>query len=61
VEPSVQRPPLRTLLVNLVVLGGWTTAIVVLDKAAGDAVAAVVSFLGYGGYIAWYFWSHRYH
>jgi hypothetical protein len=61
VETRVKRPPLRKLLIQLVVLGAWTTALIVIDKTMGDGVVFVVSILGYGGYIAWYFWSHRYH
>jgi hypothetical protein len=60
VETRVQRPPLRKLLFQLVELGTWTTALIVIDKAMGDGVAFVVAIVGYGGYIAWYFWSHRY-
>jgi hypothetical protein len=60
-EPSVQRPPLRKVLVLLVDNGGWTAAIIALGKLTNDVVAAFVALLGYGGYLAWYFWSHRYH
>jgi hypothetical protein len=59
-RPTVERPPLRKLLVQLIVVGAQTAAIVVIDKTLGDGIAFVVAFLGYGGYIAWYFWSHRY-
>jgi hypothetical protein len=61
VESRVQRPPLRKLLVQLIVFGAWTTALIVIDKAMGDGVAFVVAIVGNGGYIAWYFWSNRYH
>jgi hypothetical protein len=59
-EPRAQRPPLRTVLVSLIAIAGWPVALIALDKATSDAVAVVVALLGYGGYIAWYFWSHRY-
>jgi hypothetical protein len=60
VEPTVERPPLRRVLIFLVVNAVWTAALVALDKLEGDGIAAVVALLGYGGYLAWYFWSHRY-
>jgi hypothetical protein len=60
VEPSVQRPPLRKLLVQLIVVGAWTTALIVIDKTLGDGIAFVVAILGYSGVIAWWFWSNRY-
>lgn len=58
---SVQRPPLRTVLIRLIAITAWPAAIVALDKATSDVVAAFVALLGSGGYIAWYFWSNRYH
>jgi hypothetical protein len=61
VETRVQRPPLRKLLLQLVVVGAWTTALIVIDKTMGDGVSLVVGILSYGGYLAWYFWSNRYH
>lgn len=60
VVPRVQRPPLRKLLVQMVVLGAWTTALIVIDKTMGDGIAFVVAILGYGGVIAWWIWSNRY-
>jgi hypothetical protein len=46
--------------VSLIALAGWPAALIALDKVTNDVVAAIVAILGYGGYIAWYFWSHRY-
>jgi hypothetical protein len=61
VETSVKRPPFRKVLIQLVVLAAWTVALIALDRLTrGDGLALVVSLLGYGGYLAWYFWSHRY-
>jgi hypothetical protein len=59
-QPSGRRPPVRTVLVSLIVLAGWPAALIALDKVTNDVVAAIVAILGYGGYLAWYFWSHRY-
>ena len=59
-EPRIQRPPLRKLLVQLVALAAWTTALIVIDKSMGDGVAFVVAIVAYGGYLGWYFWRHRY-
>jgi hypothetical protein len=60
-EPSVRRPPLRKVLIQLIVIGAQTVALVVIDKTLGDGIAFAVAFLGYGGVIAWWFWSNRYH
>jgi hypothetical protein len=60
VKTRVERPPFRKLLIQLIVVAAQTMALVVIDKTMGDGIAFVVGFLGYGGYIAWYFWSHRY-
>lgn len=59
-EPSVRRPPLRKVLIQLIVVGAQTAALVVIDKTLGDGIAFAVAFLGYSGLIAWWFWSHRY-
>jgi hypothetical protein len=59
-ERSVQRPPLRRLLIQLVVVAAWTTALIVIDKTMGDGNAFGMAILGYGGFIAWWFWSNRY-
>jgi hypothetical protein len=61
VEPSVQRPPLRKVLIQLIVVGAQTAALVLIDKTLGDGIAFAVAFLGYSGVIAWWFWSNRYH
>ncbi|HXB04134.1 MAG TPA: hypothetical protein VNY77_04600 [Candidatus Angelobacter sp.] len=42
-------------------IGAQTVALVVIDKTLGDGIAFAVAFLGYGGVIAWWFWSNRYH
>ena len=60
VGPSAKRPPLRKLLIQLIVVGAQTTALVLIDKTLGDGIAFVVAILGYGGVIAWWFWSNRY-
>jgi hypothetical protein len=60
VQTRVERPPLRKLVIQLVGLGAWTAALIVIDKTLGEGIAFVVAILGYSGVIAWWIWSNRY-
>jgi hypothetical protein len=54
----VQRPTLR----GVIGIFGVIAALQVFNLVTHDDVlTAVVTFLICGGYVAWYFWSHRYH
>jgi len=54
----VQRPTLR----GAVGIFGVIAALQVFNLVTHDDVlTAVVTFLICGGYVAWYFWSQRYH
>jgi hypothetical protein len=57
VPPSVQRPTLR----GVIGIFGVIAALQVFNLITHDDVlTAVVTFVICGGYVAWYFWSHRY-
>lgn len=54
------RPPLRTLLLNLIGVGVATAAVIGFDRATHDDVlTAVVVFVGCSAYVGWYFWHNR--
>jgi hypothetical protein len=58
---TVQRPPLRKALTDAIRIFGVLAALIVFDKVTGDDVlTAVLTMVVCGGYVAWFFWTHRY-
>lgn len=56
------RPPVRTLVLNLLGVAVVTAAVIAFDKVTGDDVlTAVVVIVVGSAYVGWYFWSNRYH